>query len=62
MYVVLEYCDGGDFSKFLKKHKRISEHQARYFLRQLGKAAFFRSTCMGFLILLLVAYNAQLTV
>lgn len=36
MYVVLEFCDGGDFSKYLKKHKRITEDQARYFLRQLA--------------------------
>jgi serine/threonine protein kinase len=36
IYVVLEFCDGGDFSKFLKKHKRLPEYQARYFLQQLA--------------------------
>jgi serine/threonine-protein kinase ULK/ATG1 len=36
IYVVLEFCEGGDFSKFLKKHKRLPEEQARYFLGQLA--------------------------
>jgi hypothetical protein len=27
---------GGDFSDYLKKHKRLSEDTARSFLRQLG--------------------------
>jgi serine/threonine protein kinase len=34
--LVLEYCVGGDFSDYLKKHKRLSEDTARNFLRQLG--------------------------
>lgn len=34
--MVLEFCDGGDFAKFLKKHKRVTEEQARYFLTQLS--------------------------
>jgi serine/threonine protein kinase len=36
IYLILEYCVGGDFSDYLKKHKRLSEDTARSFLRQLG--------------------------
>lgn len=36
IYLVLEYCVGGDFSDYLKKCKRLSEDTARNFLRQLA--------------------------
>jgi len=36
IYLVLEYCEGGDLSSYLKKHKPLSEDTARYFLRQLA--------------------------
>lgn len=38
IYLVLEYCVGGDFSDYLRKHKRkrLSEDTARCFLRQLA--------------------------
>jgi serine/threonine-protein kinase ULK/ATG1 len=36
IYLVLEYCVGGDFSDYLKKRKRLSEDTVRYFLRQLA--------------------------
>lgn len=42
IYLVLEYCVGGDFSDYLRKHKRkrLSEDTARCFLRQLGRLLF----------------------
>jgi serine/threonine protein kinase len=43
--LVLEYCVGGDFSDYLKKHKRLSEDTARYFLRQLGTLSPPRWRC-----------------
>lgn len=35
-YIVLEYCAGGDLHKFLKKRKRISEHEVQSILYQLS--------------------------
>ena len=35
-YLVMEYCAGGDFSKWLRKRKVICENDARYFLKQLA--------------------------
>jgi len=39
MYLVLEYCDGGDLDKFLDKHGRLPVATAKDFMRQLGMAA-----------------------
>jgi len=39
MYLVLEYCDGGDLDKFLLKHGRLPVATAKDFMRQLGMAA-----------------------
>ena len=36
IYMVFEYCAGGDLSKYLSKHKAIPESKARYFMKQLG--------------------------
>ncbi len=36
IYLILEYCEGGDFSEYLKQSKRLSEEAARHFLRQLS--------------------------
>jgi len=35
IYLVLEYCSGSDLSRYMKKHGRLSEERARYFMRQL---------------------------
>lgn len=35
--MILELCEGGDFSKYIKKHKRLSERRAKYFMQQLGR-------------------------
>ncbi|KAL5572228.1 hypothetical protein UlMin_021825 [Ulmus minor] len=36
IYLVLEYCDGGDLAGYLHRHGKVSETVARHFLRQLA--------------------------
>ncbi|GAB2291154.1 hypothetical protein Dimus_025413 [Dionaea muscipula] len=36
IYLVLEYCDGGDLAGYLQRHGRVSEDVARHFMRQLA--------------------------
>ena len=36
IYLVLEYCDGGDLAAYINKHGKVSEAIARHFMRQLG--------------------------
>lgn len=38
MYLVLEYCDGGDLDAFLHKHGRLPEAVTKDLMRQLGTA------------------------
>jgi serine/threonine-protein kinase ULK/ATG1 len=38
MYLVLEYCDGGDLDGFLHKHGRLPVAAAKDLMRQLGVA------------------------
>lgn len=40
-YLVLELCEGGDLSKFIKKRKRLSERVAHSFLLQLANGLSF---------------------
>ena len=35
IYLVLEYCEGGDLSRFVKKNGRLQEQRVLYFMRQL---------------------------
>lgn len=53
IYLVLEYCVGGDFSDYLRKHKRkrLSEDTARCFLRQLGMLLFGARLSLSLLLL-----------
>lgn len=37
VYIVLEYCGGGDLSQFIKKHGRMDEASARRFMKQLAE-------------------------
>ncbi len=41
VFLVLEYCSGGDLSMFLRKYKKLPERIARKFLRQLSLALFY---------------------
>jgi len=41
IYIVMEYCGGGDLSKYIKSHKRLPEKICRNFLQQLGSALRF---------------------
>jgi serine/threonine protein kinase len=43
LYMVLEFCAGGDFSKYLAKQpdRRLTEEHARYFMRQLASGLRF---------------------
>ncbi|WJX92387.1 non-specific serine/threonine protein kinase [Trifolium repens] len=36
IYLVLEYCGGGDLSAYINRYGRVSESVARHFMRQLG--------------------------
>lgn len=36
MFLVMEYCAGGDLAKFIRRQKRIPEATARALLRQLS--------------------------
>ncbi|XP_075671069.1 serine/threonine-protein kinase ATG1a isoform X2 [Castanea sativa] len=36
IYLVLEYCDGGDLAAYINKHGKVSEAIARHFMRQLA--------------------------
>ncbi|KAK1558394.1 hypothetical protein Q3G72_001874 [Acer saccharum] len=36
IYLVLEYCDGGDLAAYLHRHGKVSEAVARHFMRQLA--------------------------
>jgi serine/threonine-protein kinase ULK/ATG1 len=41
IYLVLEYCGGGDLQIFIRKHKRLEESVARGFLIQLARGLHF---------------------
>ncbi|KAF0915792.1 hypothetical protein E2562_038920 [Oryza meyeriana var. granulata] len=36
IYLVLEYCRGGDLHSYLQRHKRVSEAVAKHFIQQLA--------------------------
>eukprot|EP00252_Welwitschia_mirabilis_P016590 TRINITY_DN3663_c0_g1_i2.p1 TRINITY_DN3663_c0_g1~~TRINITY_DN3663_c0_g1_i2.p1 ORF type:complete len:352 (+),score=72.66 TRINITY_DN3663_c0_g1_i2:691-1746(+) len=36
IYLVLEYCVGGDLSSYISHHGKVSESKARHFMRQLA--------------------------
>ncbi|KAH8957801.1 hypothetical protein BDL97_07G109800 [Sphagnum fallax] len=36
IYLVLEYCAGGDLAAYIQRYGRVSEATARHFMRQLG--------------------------
>ena len=36
IYLVLEYCAGGDLRALIRKEGRLAEHSARHFMRHLG--------------------------
>eukprot|EP00117_Sycon_ciliatum_P035710 scpid47334/ scgid27012/ Serine/threonine-protein kinase ULK3; Unc-51-like kinase 3 len=38
VYIIMEYCSGGDLSHFIKTRKALQENVARRFLRQLASA------------------------
>ncbi|KAH7653503.1 Non-specific serine/threonine protein kinase protein [Dioscorea alata] len=36
IFLVLEYCDGGDLAAYIQRHGRVSEALARHYMRQLA--------------------------
>ncbi|XP_039008387.1 serine/threonine-protein kinase ATG1a-like isoform X2 [Hibiscus syriacus] len=36
IFLVLEYCDGGDLAAYINRHGKVSEEIARHFMRQLA--------------------------
>lgn len=41
IYIIMEYCGGGDLSKFIKSRQRLSEATCKQFLQQLALALRF---------------------
>lgn len=41
IYLIMEYCSGGDFAKWLRKRKVINETDARFYLGQLAMGLSF---------------------
>lgn len=41
IYIIMEYCCGGDLSKYIHRYGRVPEKQVRYFLQQLASALKF---------------------
>lgn len=41
IYIIMEYCDGGDFDKLINSHKRLREGQARQYFYQLMKGLHY---------------------
>eukprot|EP01132_Coremiostelium_polycephalum_P000613 gene613-762_t len=41
IYMVMECCEGGDFSKYIRKHKKLTEERALFFMRQLASGLRF---------------------
>ena len=41
IFLILEYCSGGDLSTFIRRYRHLPEHVARKFLRQLALALQF---------------------
>lgn len=37
IYLVLEYCEGGDLAAYIHRHGKVSEAVARHFMRQLAR-------------------------
>lgn len=36
IYLILEYCRGGDLSVYIQNHGRVPEATAKHFMKQLG--------------------------
>ena len=41
IYIVMEYCNAGDLSTYIRKRKALPEHIARIFCQQLCAALLF---------------------
>ncbi|XP_026325343.1 serine/threonine-protein kinase ULK3-like [Hyposmocoma kahamanoa] len=41
IYIIMEYCCGGDLSKYIHRYGRVPERQVLYFLQQLASALKF---------------------
>ena len=37
LYLVMEYCAGGDLAAYLRRHHRVSEETARGLMQQLAE-------------------------
>lgn len=48
LIMILEYCDGGTLSSYIKRHGRVQEHIARRFMKQIGIYCFIKFTVMIF--------------
>lgn len=41
IYLVLEYCAGGDLRALIRKERKLTETSARHFMRHLGTESVF---------------------
>lgn len=37
IYLIMEYCSGGDLSDFIRMHRTLSEYHAKRLMQQIGK-------------------------
>jgi serine/threonine-protein kinase ULK/ATG1 len=41
IYLIMDYCDGGDLYKFIKKHGKLSEEESKKYFLQISKGLHF---------------------
>lgn len=44
IYLILEWCSGGDLSRFIRSRRILPERVARLFLQQIGEAGVYTIT------------------
>ena len=40
IFLIMEYCSGGDLSNFIRSRNTLAEVEAKYFLQQLGTFSY----------------------
>lgn len=41
IYIIMELCNAGDLSAYIKKHKTLPESTCKFFMRQLASAMHY---------------------
>lgn len=45
VYIITEYCDGGDLSHYIRKRHKLSEPLVKMFMQQLALALKYLNGC-----------------